>query len=150
MKEIERRSEIDRLLGELDGHVSESYWRAREESIVASARSDKEFMAIEEKGKELISLVRPMIRQALGNRYTFYDIRFNNGISMDYGTSPYKTQAYLEIEVFCRYFSFKAKLFPRSVHGIEKVVRALKAAIFAYDTAFRAAESPNQSREEKA
>ena len=150
MKDLERRSEIDRLLGELDGHVNESFWRAREESIAASARSDREFDAIESKGRELISLVRPMIRQALGQRYTFYEIRFNNGISMDYGTAPYKTKAYLEIEVFCRYFSIKVKLFPRSVHGIEKVIRSLKASIFAYDTAFRASDLPPESEPPKA
>lgn len=148
MKDIERRSEIDRLLGELDGHVNESYWRAHEELNLAAVKDHKEFAAIESKGKELIALIRPMIRQALGSRYTFYEIRFNNGISMDYSTAPYKTQAYLEIEVYCRYFSIKAKLFPRTVHGIEKVIRCLKASIFAYDTAYRASDLPPEADSE--
>lgn len=138
--EIERRREIERLLGELDGYVEESFWRADQEYRDAHTHRNQEFSAIEAKAKELISIIRPMIRNALGKHYTFYDIGFNNGINIDYSTGPYKSRPYLEIRVSCRYFAVESKIWPRTAHAIEKTVRALKAAIFAYETANRAAQ----------
>ena len=129
---MDRKVRIDELLQEIDGPVSDKWYEASMRKWKAVGDVTVEEYQADLKAKELMALVRPVIRRALNSR-RWTDISFSKGYVLDHSTKPYQKKPYIRVAAFGNGLNLECKFWPRSAAGIIKVAESLRRAIAAYE-----------------